>query len=91
MITFHYVDPVQDSGSAVRGDIFICVDEAVRQANVFETTWQNELVRYLVHGVLHLVGENDVTSEQRRKMKKRENLLIAGLAQKFPLREVEKV
>jgi len=91
VITFHYVDATSDSGAAVRGDIFVCVDEAVRQASAFKTTWQNEIVRYLVHGVLHLVGENDITSEQRRKMKRRENLLVGELAQKFSIRDVEKL
>ena len=42
--------------SALHGEIFICVDEAVLQARKFHTSWQSEIVRYLVHGVLHLLG-----------------------------------
>ena len=41
------------------GKSFVCLDEAVRQARRFHTTWQSELVRYVVHGVLHLLGYDD--------------------------------
>jgi len=45
--------------SHLRGEIFICVDEALVQARRFRTTWQSESVRYVVHGVLHLLGFDD--------------------------------
>src|SRR5207247_2566402 len=35
----------------LRGELFLCLDDAVGQARRFRTTWQGELVRYLVHGV----------------------------------------
>ena len=41
------------------GEIFVCVDEALIQARQFRTSWQSELVRYIVHGVLHLLGHDD--------------------------------
>jgi len=41
------------------GEIYICVDEAVLQARKFGTSWQSEVIRYLVHGVLHLLGFDD--------------------------------
>ena len=37
----------------LHGEIFVCLDEAASQARRFRTTWQSELVRYVVHGVLH--------------------------------------
>lgn len=70
------------------GDIFICVDEAVRQARRFNTTWQAELVRYLVHGVLHLRGYDDQTSPTRRTMKMHEDKLLHRLAVLYPLDEL---
>ena len=48
----------------LHGEIFICVDEAIRQARRFGTIWQSEIVRYLIHGVLHLLGFDD--SRHRR-------------------------
>jgi len=43
----------------ILGEIFICVDEAVLQARKFGTSWPSEVVRYIIHGVLHLCGFND--------------------------------
>ena len=44
----------------VRGELFISIDDAVRQAREFGTTPGAELVRYVVHGVLHLRGYDDL-------------------------------
>ncbi|TSA40747.1 MAG: rRNA maturation RNase YbeY [Verrucomicrobiales bacterium] len=66
--------------NALHGELFICVDEAVRQAKRFRTTWQAELARYIVHGVLHLLGHDDHGVADRRKMKREENRLVRKLA-----------
>ncbi len=55
----------------IHGEIFVCVDEAVLQARKFGTSWQSEVVRYIVHGVLHLLGFDDSSANARRKMKLR--------------------
>jgi probable rRNA maturation factor len=88
VITFDYADHasrITRHAPAVHGEIFICVDEAIRQARRFRTTWQSELVRYIVHGVLHLMGHNDHRASVRRKMKREENRLLRRLASRFPL------
>jgi len=68
---------------ALHGEIFICAEEALRQARRFRTTWQSELVRYAVHGVLHLAGYDDRTAGVRRRMKKLEGSLLRKLAGQF--------
>ena len=68
------------NNGSVHGELFICVDEAVRQAKRFRTTWQSELTRYIVHGVLHLLGHDDHVAADRRKMKREENRLVRKLA-----------
>lgn len=65
------------------GDIFISVPEALRQARAFRTSWQAEVVRYLIHGLLHLVGYDDTTPPARRRMKRAENRLLRRLAARF--------
>jgi ssRNA-specific RNase YbeY (16S rRNA maturation enzyme) len=55
------------------------------QARKFRTTWQMELSRYLVHGLLHLCGYNDQQPQARRRMKTMENRLVRRLANEFPL------
>jgi rRNA maturation RNase YbeY len=72
----------------LHGELFVCVDEAVWQAKHFKTSWQSEIVRYIVHGVLHLVGHDDLTPELWRKMKRAENLLLRQLAKKFSLAQI---
>jgi probable rRNA maturation factor len=67
------------------GEIFICVDEAVLQARKFGTSWQSEVVRYLVHGVLHLLGFDDLSAGARRKMKREENRRMREMTRRFPL------
>jgi probable rRNA maturation factor len=70
------------------GELFVCVDEAVSQAKQFGTSWQSEVVRYVVHGVLHLRGHDDLKPNLQRKMKREENRLVRLLAKKFSLAQI---
>ena len=72
-----------DASPNLHGELFVCVDEAIRQARGFRTTWQSELVRYVVHGVLHLLGHDDHRAADRRKMKREENRLVRLMARRF--------
>ena len=88
VITFnHSEDP---EPFQLHGEIFICLDDAVKQSRAFRTTWQSELVRYVIHGVLHLRGFDDLTPSKRRVMKLEENRLLRELARQFPLRQLVK-
>ncbi len=69
----------------LHGEIFICMDEAVLQARKFGTNWQSEIVRYLVHGILHLLGFDDSSANVRRKMKREENRWLREMIRRFPL------
>ena len=106
VITFDYSDSAGDNvrslknkklepphvGSCnfARGELFICVDDAVTQARRFKTSWQSEVVRYVVHGVLHLLGHEDLQPELRRKMKRTENRLVRRLAKRFSLAQLSR-
>ena len=72
----------------ISGEIFICVAEAVRQAVQFQTTWTSELVRYAVHGMLHLLGHDDKEKRARHEMKRLENRILRRLGSLFPLAEL---
>lgn len=74
-----------DPAPGLHGEIFICVDEAERQARQFGTTWQEEIVRYVVHGILHLTGHDDLNTAARRKMKRIEGRLVRELSRRFAL------
>ena len=65
-----------DHGSTperVYGECFISVADAVDQAQAFRTTWTEEVVRYVIHGILHLRGYDDLEPALRRSMKREEN------------------
>jgi len=79
-----------DSSASLHGEIVLCVDEAVAQARRFRTGWQSELVRYIVHGILHLRGFDDRRPGQRRKMKRAEDRLLRQLSARFDLRRLGK-
>ena len=74
----------------LHGEIFVCLDEALSQSRRFHATWQSELVRYVVHGVLHLLGYDDQESRARRKMKRAEDALVRSLARQFDFRRLGK-
>ena len=88
VITFNYCP--RRRRTVIHGDIFICASEAVKQSRRFRTTWQTELVRYLVHGLLHLQGYDDLTPPARRKMKLEEGRRVRELGRRFELRRLGK-
>jgi rRNA maturation RNase YbeY len=81
VITFDYNDP--ENPGRIAGEVFICVEVAVEQAREFRTTWQSEVVRYVVHSILHLCGYDDLKPTERRRMKLVENRLVARLSREF--------
>ena len=71
VITFDYSTP-----STLNGDIFISLDTVRSNAEMVGTSFENELLRILIHGVLHLTGQGDKTPETKIEMTaKEENAL----------------
>jgi probable rRNA maturation factor len=87
VITFDYTDATRPK--LLCGEVFVCLDEALAQAPRFRLSWQNELVRYIVHGILHLSGYDDKTAAARRKMKREENRLMRRLSTRFKLDHIK--
>ncbi len=91
VITFDYSDLAAVTGrpaASLRGEIFICIDDTLRQARQFRTSWPSELTRYVIHGLLHLHGFDDKAPAARRKMKREENRLLKEIGRLFPLRKL---
>ena len=80
------LDRLDGCSPLLHGEIFVCLDQAIAQARRFRTSWQSELVRYIVHGVLHLQGQQDLHAAARRRMKREENRLLRQLGRRFDLR-----
>lgn len=68
IITFPYCDP-----PVVHSDIFISVERVEDNAKIFNTSFNNELHRVIIHGVLHLCGYGDKTEEEQKIMKEKED------------------
>lgn len=87
VITFDHAEFLEEDAEpdSLTGEIYICLDVAQKQAREFHTTWQSELARYVVHGILHLCGYCDLEPKNRRKMKKVENRIVKDLSKRFRL------
>ena len=85
VITFSYFDsnePVFPGDVGI--ELVICTDVAAREgAARIDSSYADELMLYLVHGLLHSAGEDDLTSEAAKSMRKREAEVIAGLIPMF--------
>ena len=58
------------------GDVVISVETAKREAKKRKNLFQKELDLYLVHGILHLLGYDDVTSSDKKKMRSMEDKIL---------------
>ncbi len=60
----------------VVGEIFIAPSQARAYARTHHLSYQEELNRYVVHGLLHWMGEEDRTKQQQARMRRLENRLL---------------
>ena len=68
-------------GGGIIAQVIVCGDVAVRQARARRVGPQRELMLYIVHGLLHVMGHDDTTPQAAEKMSARqEELLEAFLA-----------
>ena len=72
IITFDYVE-----ANVISGDIFVSVDRVKDNASQFGVSFDVELRRILVHGVLHLIGFPDKKPEEKKLMTSKEDQYLA--------------
>jgi rRNA maturation RNase YbeY len=63
----------------ISGDIFISIDTVKSNSLQFKTDYNTELHRIIIHGILHLCGQDDKTTELRKEMTQKENKALAIL------------
>lgn len=68
IITFDYCER-----DVLNGDIFISIETVSSNAERFRVSFEEELRRILIHGILHLCGQDDKTPALRAEMTKKEN------------------
>ena len=68
VITFDYSE-----GDSVSGDILISIDRVKENSETYKTTFDDELCRVIIHGVLHLLGYKDSSDREKKKMREKED------------------
>lgn len=76
IITF---DNREELTEALSSDIFISIDRVEDNAQTLGSSFQQELYRVMIHGILHLLGQGDKTEEQKTQMRKREEASLSLL------------
>ena len=72
IITFDYCE-----GNRLSGDLFISLDTVRTNAEQFDSDYETELHRVIIHGILHLCGINDKGPGEREIMEAAENKALA--------------
>lgn len=73
IITFPY------SKTEVESDIFISIDRVRENAATFEVSFEQELYRVMIHGVLHLLGQGDKSAAEKKEMRAKEDFWLGRL------------
>ena len=67
IITFDYSE-----GDIISGDMFISLETVKTNSEQYKTDYDEELLRVMIHGILHLCGYGDKTSIEKKQMRKKE-------------------
>ncbi len=71
IITFDYCE-----GDVLAGDLFISIDTVRENAVRYKSSFEDELDRVMVHGLLHLIGYDDHTREEQHVMRGKEDACL---------------
>ena len=70
---------IDDEGNLLIGSVAVCVKRAEEQAEEYGHSYQRELHYLLVHGIMHCLGYDHLTDEERAEMREREEFILAKL------------
>jgi rRNA maturation RNase YbeY len=74
--------PYNKSGP-IEGDVFISLDKVHENSIEYSTGFENELIRVIVHGLLHLIGYTDDNTEEKESMHRLEDHYIQSYYLKY--------
>lgn len=74
IITFDYA-----KDNVISGDIFISIERVTENAESLNITFNDELKRVIIHGILHLCGFHDKTEKEMSQMRKMEDHYLSRL------------
>jgi rRNA maturation RNase YbeY len=64
---------LSEAPGQVEGEIYVDLDTAAERCEEFDSTFEEEAHRYVAHGLLHLIGYDDTTPDERAAMRRLEN------------------
>jgi len=67
---------LSDNPNELAGEIYISLDRVRENSVLLGVTFAQEIKRVMIHGVLHLIGFNDSTDEEKKEMRKKEDYFI---------------
>ena len=71
--------PLTDCETVLSSEFCISVDRIKENAVTFGRTYESELHRVIIHGVLHLIGFDDLTDEEEKEMREKEEEALKTL------------
>ncbi len=77
ILTFSF----SNSGENISGEIYISVQRVRENASNYKVTFEKELHRVMIHGILHLLGYKDSTKTEKDIMRQKENFYLSYLFQ----------
>jgi probable rRNA maturation factor len=77
------MDPCDPCPDDVDAEIFICTDTAEQAAKSLKRRFSDEIALYLVHGILHVSGEDDLIPKDRKRMRGLERKVLSELRKTF--------
>ena len=72
---------LENKGDLIDGEIYISIDRIIDNANTFNCNLNEELKRIIIHGLLHLIGYNDSSKEEKKTMTNLENFYMSECSQ----------
>jgi probable rRNA maturation factor len=70
------------------GEIYVCPQVAFEQSKKFKAPVNEEFLRYVIHGILHIKGYDDLNPQDRKKMRNQENKAIKKIKSAFKIEEL---
>ncbi|MEM9083899.1 MAG: rRNA maturation RNase YbeY [Planctomycetota bacterium] len=79
VITFHLTPPGDSRRTTIDTDVLVCVDEAQRQSDQRGHSPEHEMLLYILHALLHCLGEDDRDEESYQRMHRREDEILRAI------------
>ena len=68
--------PLHEDSEPIEGEIYVSLQTTERNSKIYNSTHSKEIIRVVIHGMLHLAGYEDSTSETKEEMKKKEDFYL---------------